>query len=200
MLPKNIKKFIEVFSKLPAIGPRMAHRLAFHLLNLSKQNFKNVKSSLLGLEKINRCPRCFFVKNTENELCEICSDSERNKAQIAIVEKEIDLTSIEKSGVFNGLYLVLGESDGKNKLNTAQKLRLKHLKKLAQETPKGIFEEIIIAVNLTTEGDYLNQEISRELKSVTKKITRLARGIPTGGEIEFADEETLSNAFKGRTT
>ncbi len=198
MLPKNIRKFIEVFSKLPLIGPRMAHRLAFHLLKLDKQSFQNIESALSDLKNLNRCPRCFFVKNAEKELCSICSDEKRDKTKVAIVEKEIDLISLEKADIFNGLYLVLGESETKNKLNPSQKLRLEHLKKLAEKSPERKFKEIIIAVNLTTEGDYLIQKVSRELEDITHKITRLGRGIPTGGEIEFADEETLSSAFKGR--
>ncbi len=198
MLPKNIQKFIEAFSKVPMIGPRMAHRLVFHLLKLDEQSFKNMESALLGLKDINRCPKCFFIKNTEDELCRICSDPKRDKNQIAVVEKETDVISIEKSGAFNGLYAVVGESDSKNKLSAGQKLRLERLKKSAGENPEGKFKEVIIAVNPTTEGDYLAQRISQEIKDAAQKITRLGRGIPTGGEIEFADEETLLNALEGR--
>ena len=198
MLPKNIQKFIETFSKLPLIGPRMAHRLSFNLLKLNKQDFQNIESALYGLKNIDRCPRCFFIKNTEDKLCKICSDSKRDKSQIAVVEKEIDLISIEKSRAFKGVYLVIGESDNRNKLSAGQKLRLEHLKKLARKNPEKKFNEVIIAINLTTEGDYLTQKISQEIKDSTKKISRLGRGIPTGGEIEFADEETLLNSLKGR--
>jgi len=198
MLPKHIQDFIEVFSKLPLVGPRMAHRLAFHLLNLDKQTFKNIETALSGLKNINRCPKCFFIKDAEDKLCRICSNNKRNKKQITVVEKETSLISIEKSGAFNGTYFILGESNTRGKLQTKQKLRLNHLKKLIKKEFGEKIEEIIIAVNPTTEGDFLTQKISEELKGITKKITRLGRGIPTGGEIEFADQETLSNAFQNR--
>lgn len=198
MLPKNIQRFIEAFSKLPLVGPRMAYRLVFNLLKLDKQTLKNVESALLGLKDIDRCPKCFFIKNTEDELCKICSDPKRNGDQIAVVEKETDLISIEKSGAFKGLYAVIGESESRNKLGASQKLRLERLKKLAGDRPEGKFNEVIIAVNPTTEGDYLAGRISQEIRGVARKITRLGRGIPTGGEIEFADEETLSNALETR--
>jgi len=176
----------------------MAHRLAFYLLNLDKQTFKKIEEALLGLKDIDRCPKCFFIKDAEKNLCRICSDKKRNNNRITIVERETDIISIEKSGAFDGIYLVLGESSTRGKLEASQKLRLKHLKKIIKKELDGELEELIIAVNPTSEGDYLAQNIKNELKDVSKEITRLGRGIPTGGEIEFADEETLSNAFQSR--
>ncbi|HMB17479.1 MAG TPA: toprim domain-containing protein [Candidatus Paceibacterota bacterium] len=197
MLPKKIQNFIEAFSKIPTIGPRMARRLAFHLLNLDKQTFKKVKKALNNLEKVDKCPRCFFVKDSSKKLCQICSNKKRNTQKVAIVEKETEVISLEKSGAFKGIYLVIGKSDSKGTLTPTQKLRLKHLKKIVKKSNKKL-EEVIIAVNLNTKGDILTQKIKKGLQGITKKITRLGRGIPTGGEIEFADKETLNNALKSR--
>ncbi len=197
MLPKKIQNFIEAFSKIPTIGPRMARRLAFHLLNLDEQTFKKVKKSLNDLEKVDKCPRCFFIKDSSKKLCQICSNKKRNTQRVAIVEKETEVISLEKSGAFKGIYLVIGESNSKGTLTPTQKLRLKHLKKIVKKSNKKL-DEIIIAVNLNTKGDILTQKIKKGLQGITKKITRLGRGIPTGGEIEFADKETLNNALKSR--
>lgn len=198
MLPEQVKKFTETFSRLPSLGPRMAVRLAFYLINLDRQGFKNLANAFLGLKNINHCPRCFFIKDVSKKLCEICSNPKRDKTTIAIVEKETDLLSLEKTGEFKGVYLVIGETSGRGILEKSQKLKLNLLKKLAERDLKGKFKEIIIAVNPTTRGDLLAGVIRKEMENYAEKITRLGRGIPTGGEIEFADEETLSSALKRR--
>ncbi len=198
MIPEAIQKFIESFSKLPSLGPRAATRLAFYLIKLDSESFKNLESSLGNLKKISRCEHCFFLKDLENKLCAICTDPKRNPNIVAIVEKETDLLSIEKTGNFNGKYLILGEVSERGLLESAQKLKLAHLKNRIRKEFNGKIEEIIIAVNPTTIGDFTTNAIREELKNLAEKITRLGRGIPTGGEIEFSDEETLSQALKRR--
>ena len=198
MLPDPIQNFIEHFSKLPSIGPRMATRLAFYLANLDKQSLQNLDTALSDLKKLDRCPRCFFIKNEDQRLCRICENPKRDSSVIAIIEKETDLLSLEKAGVFNGVYLVLGESNGRGELGTYQKLRLKQFKEVIAKSPGGKAKEIILAISPTTEGDFLAELLKRDLGNTAEKITRLGRGIPTGAEIEFADEETLSNALMGR--
>ncbi len=198
MLPRAIQRFIDSFSKLPSVGPRLAQRLAFYLIGLDGQEFENIKNGIVGLGAIDRCPRCFFIKDKSDPLCRICADKNRDATTIAIVEKENDILSIEKTGVFNGTYLVLGESSGRGSLTSSQKLRLKSLKRHIKNNLGGKAKEIIIATSLTAIGDFLAQVVTKELKDNSGNITRLGRGIPTGGEIEFADEETLSSALERR--
>ena len=198
MIPESIQKFIESFSKLPSLGPRAATRLAFYLIKLDPESFKNLESSLGNLKRINRCEQCFFLKDSKNQSCSICADPKRNPKIIAIIEKETDLLSIEKTANFKGKYLILGEVSERGLLESTQKLRLAYLKNRIQKEFNGKIEEIIIAVNPTTIGDFTASAIREELKNSAEKITRLGRGIPTGGEIEFSDEETLSQALERR--
>lgn len=197
MLPDPIKKFIEVFSKLPSLGPRMATRLAFYLTQIDKNDLQELESALSGLKKIDRCHACLFLKSG-GALCSICSDPTRDKNVIAIVEKETDLMSLEKTGAFKGHYLILGELAEHGVLSSSQKLRLQHLKERVKKNLGGKAKEIIVALSPTTFGDFTADLIRREFRGLAEKITRLGRGIPTGGEIEFADEETLRQAFERR--
>ena len=197
MLPDPIKKFIEVFSKLPSIGPRMATRLAFYLSSIDKNNLGELESAFSGLKKINRCPRCFFMKSG-GRLCLVCSDPGRDKNIIAIIEKEADLLSIERSGNFRGHYLILGGLAEHGTLTSNQKLRFQHLRERISSELGGKAKEIIIALSPTAFGDFTANLIRKDFQGLTEKITRLGRGIPTGGEIEFADEETLKQALERR--
>ncbi|MCP6720243.1 MAG: toprim domain-containing protein [Patescibacteria group bacterium] len=197
MLPDPIKKFIEVFSKLPSIGPRMATRLAFYLLSIDKNNLGELESAFSGLKRVNRCPRCFFMKSG-GRLCSICTDPKRDKNIITIVEKEADLLSIEKAGNFMGHYLILGELVEHGTLTSNQKLRFQHLRERISQELGGKAKEIILALSPTAFGDFTADLIRKEFQGLSEKITRLGRGIPTGGEIEFADEETLKQALERR--
>ncbi len=197
MIPEAIKKFIERFSKLPSFGPRTATRLAFYLVHLDKNELKNLESALADLKLLGKCPRCFFIK-TGGNFCSICTDARRDKLLIAIVEKETDLMALEKSGHWDGQYLVLGELESRGTLETSQKLRLEHLKKRIREELKAKAKEIVVALNPNALGDLVYEVIKAEFKDLALKITRLGRGIPTGGEIEFADEETLSSSLDRR--
>jgi len=199
MVPEAIQKFIDVFSRLPSIGPRLATRLAFYLLNLDRQTLDDLEKTINGLKHLNRCQRCFFFKNENAQLCHICGDPRRNKKIIAIVEGEIDLLSIEATGRFQGHYLILGELAEAGVLESSQKLKLQNLKeRIKKEMEGGQAQEIIIALNPNAFGDFMAGLIQEEFKTLASKITRLGRGIPTGGEIEFADKETLSNALERR--
>lgn len=198
-LPDSIKKFVDKFSKLPSIGPRQATRLAFYIIGEGKNEIDETIASLEGLKKMSICEKCFFVFSPEDKekLCEICLDKKRNPKIIALVEKETDLISLEKTNKFQGRYFVIGNLSKNGTLNTEQKQRLNKLK-TSVEKELGKAEEIIIAINPTTYGDFNSAMLAKELKDYTLKITRLGRGIPTGGEIEFADEETLGSALERR--
>lgn len=198
MIPEQITKFIEYFSKLPSIGPRFATRLAFHLLSLDESSRKNLENALTKLGTINRCERCFFLKTIDSKLCDICSNTERNPKTIAIVEKETDLISIEATGKFKGHYLLIGELPEKGALESVHRLRLKVLKDRIEKEFGGKATELIIALNPNTFGDFVGGIIKEEFKNLAERITKIGRGIPTGGEIEFADEETLASALERR--
>jgi len=197
MLPDEIRTFIKIFSALPSIGIRQATRLAFKLVNSGKTTIDETAKAISDLRFLKLCSRCFFVYQGPEHLCSICSDSKRRGDIIAVIEKETDLISIEKTGKFKGRYLILGELAKSGELETSQKLRLSHLKTILKKD-FGIAEEIILALNPTTYGDLNALIISKELEGSAKKITRLGRGIPTGGEIEFADEDTLRSALERR--
>lgn len=202
MLPDSIKKFIELFSALPSIGPRQATRLAFYLIQQGRGKINEFAKSLIELGDLKNCPDCFFPYSdpkSASRLCPICGNPKRNKSIIAIVEKETDLISLEKTKKFNGRYLIIGDLKKTGILESNQKLRLNHLKNFIKKQLAGQAEEIILALNPTTYGDLNANLITQELKGFTKKISRLGRGIPTGGEIEFADEETLEQAIEKRS-
>ncbi|MBI5732562.1 recombination protein RecR [Candidatus Jorgensenbacteria bacterium] len=198
MVPEPIKKFIEAFSRLPSIGPRLATRLAFYLAHLDRTTFAELTKAWAGLTHLDRCEQCFSLKDIKLKLCNICSDPQRNKTIIAIIEKETDMLSIERTGQFKCNYLILGELGDRGSLESNQKLRLEHLKKRILKDFGGKIKEIVVALNPNTFGDFAAEIIKQEFKSLAEKITRLGRGIPTGGEIEFADEETLGSALERR--
>jgi recombination protein RecR len=204
MLPDSIKKFIEIFANLPSIGVRQATRLAFKLINGGKANIEETAQAVSDLKYLKICPRCFFVYQGKNEFCDICRNPNRRQDIIAIVEKETDLISLERTKKFKGRYLILGELSKTGVLESVQKLRLNNLKDFIKKqgggpsASSGQAEEIIIAINPTAFGDLNASIVAKELSSFAKKITRLGRGIPTGGEIEFADEETLASALDRR--
>jgi len=197
MLPDPIKKFIEIFAELPGIGVRQATRLAFKFINSGKNKIDETAEAVSDLKYLKICSQCFFVYAGSNNLCDICRDKNRHQNIIAIVEKETDLISLERTKKFKGRYLVLGELTKTGILESVQKLRLNHLKDWIKKQ-FGQAEEIIIAINPTTFGDLNASIIAKELSDSAKKITRLGRGIPTGGEIEFADDETLGSALDRR--
>lgn len=196
MFPEQIRKFIDAFSDLPAIGPRMATRLAFYVLSGGPADRAALESALAGLGTLTRCSQCFFWG--ESERCAICADPLRNQRTIAIVEKETDLLSLEKAGAWKGVYLVIGELSPTAPLTAEQKTRLASLKGRIAKDLGGSVEEIVIALGPSTAGDFTAAVVAQGFKGMAKRITRLARGIPTGGEVEFADEETLRQALDGR--
>ncbi len=198
MVPQPIKRFIEAFSRLPSIGPRLATRLAFFFLNLDKPTFQELEASLSGLKSIDHCERCFFLKETGKKFCDICTNPARDKSIIALVEKETDVLAIERTGKFKGQYLIMGELPERGVLETIHKLRLQTLKNRIAKELGGKAKEIIVAVNPNTFGDFIYGLIKEDFKNDAERITRLGRGIPTGGEIEFADEETLQSALERR--
>lgn len=206
MYPDSIQKLINIFSRFPTIGPRTATRFVFYLLKLNREEIKEITDSISELKrKVKLCKFCFnpYELNTTNsELCPLCSDKSRNKSLLLITEKESDLESIEKTKKYKGFYFVLGGTIPSFKKGDSSKIRIKELKERIENPQKfGIeadFQEIIIATNPTSEGEATALYLERELKNYKKKMTRLGRGLPIGGELEYTDPETLALAIDGR--
>ena len=199
MIPKPIQHFIELFSRLPSVGPRLATRLAFYLADKDNTILTGLEEALAGLQKLDRCKRCFFLKSAGETLCDICRDTARDPSVIAIVEKETDLITIEQTGKFRGHYFVLGELAERGVLESGQRARLRHLKTRIDQELGGKAKELILAFNLNSFGDF-TATLSRHIfKNSAHAITRIGRGIPTGGAVEFSDEETIVSAFERRS-
>ncbi len=198
MIPQEIQDFIRTFSRLPSMGPRQATRLAFFLTSLDAPTLQELERALHALGAMERCNECFFLKRQGENTCSICADARRTADVIVILEKETDLLTFEKMGTFKGKYLVLGRLAERGILEPAQKARLEHLKRALQKRNAPL-EELVIALNPSSIGDFTADLIAGEFKDLAKKITRLGRGIPTGGEIEFADDATLAHAFQRRS-
>ena len=196
MYPKTIQKLIELFSKFPTVGQRTATRFVFYLVKRDRKEIEELSKTILDLkEKIKFCKNCFKPFEGDGEICEICSDKTRDKSLLCIVEKETDFEAIEKTKKYKGLYFVLGGPVSAIKKEELKKLRIKELEERMKDKK---IKEVIIATSLTTEGEALALFLERKLKNTGKKITKLGRGLPTGGELEYADEETLSSSLESR--
>ena len=209
MFSPIIQKLIDLFSKFPTIGPRTAGRFVFYLIKLPQKEFDEFIEAMRNLKKtIKICSFCFnpFEATDEEKLCSICCNNSRDKTLLCLVEKESDLISIEKTKKYKGIYFILGGTVSSLKEKDIKKLRIGELERRIKNPENfGIqnadFSEIIIATNPTTEGEATSLYIERKIKPALSpgiKITRLGRGLPVGGELEYADEETLSSAFEGR--
>jgi recombination protein RecR len=193
LLPTQITKAIEEFSKLPGIGPKSAERLTFHLLRSSKANPENLGKALIDIKKeLKYCRTCQMV--TLEEECGICKNASRDRGIILVVEDPLDVVAFEKVG-FKGLYHVLhgvlSPIDGMG----PEQLRMKEL---IDRAKKGGIDEVIIATNPDVEGEATAGYIRTQLAAFVPKITRLAHGLPMGADIEFADQITLREALSGR--
>ena len=198
MTPESIKKLATILSSLPSLGPRQATRLAFYIASMDTNITADLIETLKTVAKTKRCTRCFVLDELINNHCSICENPNRNHSLIAVVEKETDVHTLEKSRSFNGRYLVLGELSKDGVLEAKHKQRLQVLQQFIEELPEKKAEEIILALSPTTHGDINAMVLAGALRSLAIKVTRLGRGIPTGGEIEFTDEQTLSDALRHR--
>jgi recombination protein RecR len=204
-LPKPIQNFIKIFSQIPGIGPRQAMRLVFWLLHqpqTKQTEFSNAFTNLSA--KIKLCLNCFlpFEQREKETLCEICRNPQRDHLIICVVEKETDLISIEKTNKYKGVYHILGELLSDIDENKKREINIIPLVERIKESFKNKkpIKEIILALSPTSEGNltiYYLEKTIKDLK-LNIKITKLARGLPHGGEVEFADSETLINALEGR--
>lgn len=192
ILPSALDDLIEELSRLPGIGRKTATRLAFHLLKVQDHHAENLANAILQMKKkVHLCPICFNL--TEHETCNICSDVNRNKDQICVVEDSESLMMIEKTNQFDGVYHVLGGVISPLDGVGAEDLNIKSLLARLESV-----NEVILALNPSTEGEATTIYLARLIKPLNIKVTRLARGIPLGGHLEFVDELTLTKALQAR--
>ena len=190
---KQITKLIEELASLPGIGTKSAQRLAFHILNMPLENVESLSNAIVDARKnVRYCKQCFTL--TDDELCPICMNPKRNHKEIMVVENTRDLTAYEKTGKYEGVYHVLHGAISPMLGIGPNDIRLKELMQRVQ----GDGDEVIIATNSSLEGVTTAMYISKLIKPTGIKVTRIASGVPVGGDLEYIDEVTLLRALEGR--
>jgi recombination protein RecR len=191
---ESLEQLAEHFAQLPGIGRKTAHRLAFYVLKMPQEEVEALANALLTVkEKIQYCSVCSNI--TETDPCPICADAKRDRTLICVVEEPNDVLAIEKTNDFHGLYHVLGGA--LSPLDGIGPDDLK-IKELLHRLSESSVAEIILALNPNVEGEATTLYLSKLLKPFGIKVTRIARGLPVGSDLEFADEATLSRALEGR--
>ncbi len=191
---RSIEELVGKLSKFPGIGRKTAQRMAYHILNLPKEDVFSLAEAIRGVkEKVKLCSICFNL--TEEDPCPVCTDPQRNRSIICVVEEPKDVLTIDQAGGYNGLFHVLGGVISPLDGVGPEELRVRELEERLREGVK----EVIIATNPTTEGEATALYLSKFIKQLGIRVTRIARGIPMGGELEYADRITLSKAIEGRT-
>lgn len=189
-----VQQLIDEFGRLPGIGPKSAQRIAFHLLKASKEDAARLSNAITAAkEKVAFCTRCYNV--AEGELCEICTNSKRDSHVVCVVEEPRDVVAIERTGEFKGRYHVLQGAINPIEGIGPDQLRVKEL--LARLDPESI-TEIILCTNPNIEGETTAMYLARLLEPLGVTVTRIASGLPVGGDLEYADELTLGRALENR--
>jgi len=196
ILPSAVNELIEVLSKLPGVGPKMASRLAFYLLQKGKDDINQITDAILGItQSLRQCQKCGLI--AENDLCPICQSQTRNEHQICVVEDSLDVVAFERANSYQGVYHVLGGVLSPIDGIGPEQLRIEQLMARLVEHQEC---EIILALNPSLEGeataDYLKDEIMKVNSSAV--VTQIARGLPMGSDVEYADPTTLVRALEGR--
>jgi len=194
MFEPPLERVIDEFARLPGIGRKTAQRLAFHLLHIEETDATRLGEAIIQLrQQVSSCVRCFNV--TAEEQCSICRDLRRDPTVVCVVERAQDIAVIERTGEFNGRYHVLGGAISPIDGIRPEQLRMREL--VARIDDEGI-KEIIAATNPTVEGDATGLYLARLLKPLGVVVSRLASGLPVGGDLDYADEITLGRALAGR--
>ncbi len=189
-----VARLIEEFSKLPGIGPKTASRLTFYLLRAEEEQARALAQALLDLrERVTLCTRCYNI--TIGELCPICADPGRDQTRICVVEEPLDVLAIERTGVYRGLYHVLHGHLAPLEGVYRENLKIDELLARVRAEP---VDEVILATNPNTEGEATAFLLLRDLAPLGVRVTRISRGLPTGGDLEWADPDTLGAALEGR--
>ena len=189
-----LQDLVDELGRLPGIGPKSAQRLAFHLLTVDVADARRLADAIVGVtEKVRFCARCFNV--SEFEECRICRDARRDPSVLCVVEEPRDLLAIEKTGEFRGRYHVLGGAISPLDGVGPEQLRVREL--LARLGSEDV-REVVLATNPNIEGEATASYLARQLKVLDVRVSRLASGLPVGGDLDLADEVTLGRAFAGR--
>ncbi|HCP33412.1 MAG: recombination mediator RecR [SAR324 cluster bacterium] len=193
-IPAPLERLVEEFSRFPGVGRKTAQRLAFRVLSYTPEEARNFAEAIVRVkEQIRPCSSCFIF--TDNDPCDICSSSSRERSQLCVVEQANNVLAIEKSGIFHGLYHVLNgavsplDGIGPEQLTVPQ---------LRERIRRENIDELILATNPTVQGEATAMFLQHEFEHQVSRITRLARGLPAGGDLEYVDDVTLSEAFSGR--
>lgn len=200
----SIEKLTEVFKEFPGIGERQAKRFVYFLMSRNGNYTENLSRLISDLKKeVNQCKDCFrffLLQNNKGNICEICGDASLDQATLVVVEKDSDLESIKKSKVYNGKYFILGGLVPIVEKNTSSRIRINELKTKISNSKN--LKEVILAFSLSPQGDHTDFYIRNQLKDITDaqniKISSLGRGLSTGTELEYSDNDTLKNALKNR--
>ena len=194
--PKAIERLVTELGKLPGIGEKTAQRLAFHLIDAPAEEIEGLSNALLNVkDKIRLCPECFSI--TDGDRCDVCADPNRNRRVICVVQSTTDIFAIEKTREYNGLYHVLHGVISPLEGIGPQDIKAKELLLRIGEND---IEEVIMATNPTPEGEATAMYLGNLISPLGVKVTRLAKGIPIGADVEYIDEITLIKAFEGRNT
>jgi recombination protein RecR len=195
-LPDPLQRVINAFARLPGVGPKTASRLAFHLLRSTDELGDELAEALEGLKSgVGTCELCFNLTASGRALCEVCEDPRRDPSVICVVEDPLDVLAIERTGGYAGRYHVLGgllspiEGVGPDEIRSAELMR---------RSTGGEVREVILATNPSMEGDATAMYLQKQLAATGVQVTRLARGLPVGGDLEYADQGTLLRALAGR--
>ena len=196
LLPEPILNLVNALERLPGIGPKSASRLAFYLLRADESISSELADSLTGLkEKITYCSECFNITDAGRELCEVCANPKRDASLICVLEDALDVLALERTGAYLGRYHVLG-----GVLNPIEGIGPDDIKirPLIERVARGGIREVILATNPSMEGDTTAMYLQQQLRASGVHVTRLARGLPMGGDLEYADQNTLLRALQGR--
>jgi recombination protein RecR len=194
MYPKPFEKLIQHFTSLPSVGPKMAERLVLYLFKQDQEKLEDFAQCLEGIHTLQICKQCFHI--AEGTLCSVCLDTRRDMTVLCVVEEPLDIIAIERTRSFQGRYHVLGGVMEPVKKNAqTQSLRIPELLRRVEDEN---IQEVVLATNPTTEGDLTALYLKKKLEPFSIKVTRIARGLSTGGDIEYADEITLTSAITNR--
>ncbi len=194
LIPETLQRAIDELSKLPSIGRKSAQRLALHILKSEADSVRNLSASLIDLkEKTKMCEKCFNI--SEEDVCDICKSEKRDKSTICVVEEISDVIAVERTNEFSGLYHVLGGVLSPLSGKDADSL---NIKELHSRVKNENISEVILALNPDTEGETTSLYLAKLLKQYDVKVTRLARGLPIGGDLEFTDEAPIGRAVLNR--
>jgi recombination protein RecR len=198
-LIEPVARLIESFARLPGIGPKTASRLTFHLLRAPETEARALAAALIAVrEQVVFCDRCFNI--SEAPTCAICLDTGRDTRRLCVVEEPLDVLALERTGEFKGLYHVLHGAISPIDGIGPERLKIRQLLERAEEAHRAgePFEEVVIATNPTLEGEATAMYLAERLEPLVGSVTRIARGLPVGGDLEYADEVTLIRALQGR--